>query len=198
MNTELLFATNNNHKLMEAKSIIGNHFRVISLNEAGINIDIPEKENTIKGNALSKARFIYELTGKNCFADDTGLEVKALDRAPGVYSARYAGEMADAEANIEKLLTNLKGQSNREARFKTVIALIISGEEHIFEGTVEGFISETKRGNGGFGYDPVFIPEGYQQSFAEMKSSEKNSISHRARALQKMKEFLIAKTRSNF
>ncbi|MGI8892727.1 MAG: non-canonical purine NTP diphosphatase [Bacteroidia bacterium] len=195
---ELIFATNNQHKLQEVRFILKDACRLISLQEAGIDADIPENEDTIEGNALAKARFIYKITGKDCFADDTGLEVIALNGAPGVYSARYAGEPSNAERNINKLLYELEGKEDRKAQFKTVIALILQGKEQIFEGIVEGIIALQCRGESGFGYDPVFIPDEYHKSFAEMNAAEKNRISHRARALEKMKEFLYSPCRSNF
>ena len=197
-NYELIFATNNEHKLQEAKNILIGLGKIKSLEEAGIKVDIPENEDTLRGNALAKARYIYDLYKIECFADDTGLEVSALNGAPGVYSARYAGQPSDAKKNIRKLLKEMEHKYVRKAQFKTVIALILKGKEHIFEGTVEGDISYHRRGESGFGYDPVFIPEGYPISFAEMSAEEKNRISHRARALMKMKEFLTSSSRNNF
>jgi XTP/dITP diphosphohydrolase len=197
-NCRLIFATHNLHKLQEVKMILKDYCRIVSLPEAGIYADIPENEETIEGNALAKACFAYRLTGSNCFADDTGLEVDALGGAPGVFSARYAGVPPDASKNIEKLLNELKDKNTRKARFITVIALILQGREHIFEGIVEGEIAFQQRGKAGFGYDPVFVPSGYDISFAEMNSGEKNRISHRAKALEKMKEFLVSSGRSNF
>ncbi|MDR1678289.1 MAG: non-canonical purine NTP diphosphatase [Prevotellaceae bacterium] len=190
MKKEIVFATNNEHKLQEVARILGDEFRVLSLADIGCNDDIAETAPTLEGNALIKARFVYEKYGKNCFSDDTGLEVEALHGAPGVYSARYAGEEKNPEANMNKLLAELQGETNRHAHFRTVIALMIDNEEHLFEGEVRGSILEEKRGNEGFGYDPIFCPEGYDRSFAELSADEKNSISHRARAVEKMCRFL--------
>ena len=187
---KLVFATNNKHKLQEVRDILGNRVEVLSLADINCNDDIPETADTLDGNALIKARYIYEKYNVNCFADDTGLEVEALDGAPGVYSARYAGEGHDSEANMAKLLENLTGKSNRAAQFRTVIALIIDGEEKLFNGIVKGEITEEKRGDSGFGYDPIFVPEGYSQSFAQMDSVAKNSISHRYRATKELSDYL--------
>lgn len=187
---KLVFATNNKHKLQEVREILGSGVEVLSLNDISCNDDIPETADTLQGNALIKARYIYNKFNVNCFADDTGLEVEALNGAPGVYSARYAGENNDSEANMQKLLHNLTGKSNRNAQFRTVIALIINGKEILFDGIVKGVITDEKMGNSGFGYDPVFIPEGYSKSFAEMSSEEKNSISHRYRATIKLNDYL--------
>lgn len=188
---KLVFATNNRHKLEEVRAILGNRVEVLSLNDIGCNDDIPETTDTLQGNALIKARHIYNKYKMNCFADDTGLEVEALNGAPGVYSARYASESNDSEANMNKLLQNLKGINNRNAQFRTVIALIINGEEILFDGIVKGTISDKKIGNSGFGYDPIFVPEGYNESFAQMDSNEKNSISHRYRATKQLCDYLI-------
>lgn len=187
---KLVFATNNRHKLDEVRAIVGDKVEVLSLNDIGCHDDIPETADTLQGNALIKARYIYEKFGVDCFADDTGLEVEALDGAPGVYSARYAGEECDSEANMQKLLQNLTGKSNRNAQFRTVIALIIKGEEKLFNGIVKGTITEEKRGDSGFGYDPVFVPEGFSESFAQMSGDMKNSISHRYRATQELSNYL--------
>ncbi|MHB1277473.1 MAG: non-canonical purine NTP diphosphatase [Bacteroidia bacterium] len=187
---ELVFATNNKNKLREAEAILPENILLLNLNDAGCEEDIPETEPTLAGNALLKARHVVKNSTFSCFADDTGLEVEALNGAPGVYSARYAGEEGNADKNMDKLLEALKGNSNRKARFVTVIALILEGKEYLFEGSVEGQISEERCGEGGFGYDPIFIPEGYTNSFAEMSPSEKNAISHRKRALAKMCAFL--------
>ena len=187
---KLVFATNNKHKLQEVRDIVGNRVEVLSLNDINCHDDIPETADTLQGNALIKARHIYDKYGLNCFADDTGLEVEALDGAPGVYSARYAGEECNSEANMLKLLQNLTGKNNRNAQFRTVIALIINGEEKLFNGIVKGIISNEKRGDSGFGYDPVFIPEGYTESFAQMSGEMKNSMSHRFRATQQLADFL--------
>ena len=187
---KLVFATNNIHKLDEVRAIVGDRVEVLSLNDIGCHDDIPETADTLQGNALIKARYIYEKFGVDCFADDTGLEVEALDGAPGVYSARYAGEECDSEANMKKLLQNLTGKSNRNAQFRTVIALIIKGEEKLFNGIVKGTITEEKRGDSGFGYDPVFVPEGFSESFAQMSGDMKNSISHRYRATRELSNYL--------
>ena len=187
---ELVFASNNPHKVREIESVIGENFTLISLNDLNIYDDIPENEPTLEGNALAKARYVHRLTGKNVFADDTGLETEALGGLPGVHSARFAGESRDSDANIEKLQGMLEGKDNRKARFRTVIALIFENREYLFEGTVSGNIIKEKRGAGGFGYDPVFIPDGETKTFAEMNLHEKNMLSHRARAFQKLSDFL--------
>lgn len=187
---KLVFATNNKHKLQEVRDIVGDRVEVLSLADIGCHDDIPETADTLQGNALIKARHIYEKYGLDCFADDTGLEVEALDGAPGVYSARYAGEECDSEANMQKLLQKLTGKTNRNAQFRTVIALIINGEEKLFNGIVKGAIATEKKGDSGFGYDPVFVPEGYSESFAQMSSEMKNSMSHRFRATQQLGEYL--------
>ncbi len=187
---KLVFATNNRHKLDEVRAIVGDKVEVLSLNDIGCHDDIPETADTLQGNALIKARYIHEKFGVDCFADDTGLEVEALDGAPGVFSARYAGEECDSEANMQKLLQNLTGKSNRNAQFRTVIALIIKGEEKLFNGIVKGTITEEKRGDSGFGYDPVFVPEGFSESFAQMSGDMKNSISHRYRATLELSNYL--------
>jgi XTP/dITP diphosphohydrolase len=189
---DIVFATNNKHKLQEVKHIIGDTFKIISLNELQCFDDIPETENTLEGNALLKARYIHERFHCNCFADDTGLEIEALDGKPGVFSARYAGEQCSFEDNINKILLELEGKTNRKALFRTVIALIINDKEYLFEGNIKGEIIENKKGISGFGYDPVFIPEGYSETFAEMGNDLKNTISHRALATQKLTEFLIS------
>ena len=186
----LVFATNNRHKLEEVMDILGSGVEVLSLSDIGCNDDIPETADTLQGNALIKARHIYNKYNVSCFADDTGLEVEALGGAPGVLSARYAGDGHDSEANMQKLLQNLTGESNRNAQFRTVIALIIDGEEILFDGIVKGVITDKKMGDSGFGYDPIFIPEGYNESFAQMSSEEKNSISHRYRATKKLNDYL--------
>jgi len=186
---ELLFATNNQHKLKEIREIIGQTFRIISLKEVGFTGDVPETQETIEGNARQKARFIHEKTGRPCFADDTGLEIDALDGRPGVYSARYAGEGCRFEDNIIKILTELQGVTNRKARFRCVVCLIIDNQEHVFEGKVEGTVLAEKRGADGFGYDPVFLPDGETSTFAEMPPYLKNGISHRGKAINKMVRF---------
>ena len=187
---KLVFATNNKHKLEEVRAILGNRIEVLSLNDINCYDDIPETADTLEGNALIKARYIYEKFGVDCFADDTGLEVEALGGEPGVYSARYAGEECNSEANMHKLLYNLTGKNNRYAQFRTVIALIINGEEKLFNGIVKGTISNKKMGDAGFGYDPIFIPEGFSESFAQMTSEMKNSISHRYRATEELSNYL--------
>ena len=187
---KLVFATNNKHKLQEVRDIVGDRVEVLSLADINCYDDIPETADTLQGNALIKARHIYAKYGLDCFADDTGLEVEALDGAPGVYSARYAGEECDSEANMQKLLQNLTGETNRNAQFRTVIALIIRGEEKLFNGIVKGTIATEKKGDSGFGYDPIFIPEGHSESFAQMSSEMKNSMSHRFRATQQLGDYL--------
>ena len=187
---KLVFATNNKHKLEEVRAIVGDRVEILSLNDIDCHDDIPETADTLQGNALIKARYIHEKYNVDCFADDTGLEVEALGGAPGVYSARYAGEECDSQANMHKLLENLTGENNRNAQFRTVIALIIKGEEKLFNGIVKGKISREKMGNSGFGYDPIFIPEGFSQSFAQMSSEMKNSISHRYRATEQLSNYL--------
>jgi len=188
---KLVFASNNPHKVKEIKSVLGNSFTLLGLNDLNITEDIPENEPDLEGNALSKARHIYEVTGLDVFADDTGLEIEILGGLPGVHSARFAGENKDSSANIEKILEMLKGKENRKARFRTVIALILDNKEYLFEGVVEGKIIDERRGKDGFGYDPVFIPEGKTRTFAEMDLAEKNTVSHRARAFKKLSDFLV-------
>ena len=189
----LVFATNNLHKVDEVKHKLNGLFTIQTLQEIGCQEDIPETANTLEGNALQKARYLYEKYGCNCFADDTGLEVEALNNAPGVYSARYAGEAKNPDANMEKLLNELSGQPNKKARFRTVIALILDSKEYLFEGTVNGQILEKRQGNEGFGYDPIFLPDGYEKSFAQLSMAEKNAISHRGRAVEKLLAFLREK-----
>ena len=190
MARKIIFATNNAHKTEEVRAILGDGFRLVTLRECGITEDIPEEQPTIEGNALQKARYVHERTGCDCFADDTGLEVEALGGAPGVHSARYATDGHDFEANTRLLLHNMDGVTDRKARFRTVIALILDGREYTFEGIVNGIITEKPAGSAGFGYDPVFVPEGYEKTFAEMSAEEKNAISHRGRAVRKFAEFL--------
>jgi XTP/dITP diphosphohydrolase len=197
MQHKIVFATNNPHKLKEIQSLLGDHFRLQSLNEIGFSGDIPEEKTTLEENALDKARFIFEKYACPCFADDTGLEVEALKGEPGVYSARYAGSLKEygteekrSAANISKLLARLSGNQNRNARFRTVIAYIDGKDEHLFEGIVNGSIIDVRRGAEGFGYDPVFVPEGYKDTFAEMPLDGKNKISHRARAFSKFVEYM--------
>lgn len=188
---KLVFATNNKHKLLEANSILNSGFKLLSLSDLNFFNEIPESANTLEENALLKAKFIYDKFQIDCFADDTGLEVDCLNGAPGVYSARYAGVEHDAEKNIRKLLAEMQDKENRKARFRTIIALIKNHETHYFEGKIEGEINRTPIGNCGFGYDSVFIPAGYNKSFAQLSSEEKNAISHRAVALKKMWDFLL-------
>jgi XTP/dITP diphosphohydrolase len=187
---KIIFATNNEHKLKEIRNILGNSFELISLNHLNFNDDIPENEPTLEGNALFKARYIHRITGMNVFADDTGLEIESLNGQPGVKSARFAGESKDSVANIDKVLMLLGDKPDRKARFRTVIALILDGKKYLFEGTVNGTILKERRGKKGFGYDPVFLPDGKSFTFAEMDLDEKNTISHRAMAFEKLKKFL--------
>lgn len=187
---KLIFATNNQHKVDEIRAVTGAKLDIITLKEAGIDIDIPEPYTTLEKNASGKSRTIFDITRTNCFSEDTGLEVTALGGEPGVKSARYAGENRSFDANIEKLLSNLAGQPDRSARFRTVISLLIDGMETLFEGICEGQIIEEKRGGQGFGYDPVFIPAGSAKTFAEMSLGEKNQFSHRKKATEKLVAFL--------
>ena len=187
---KIVFATNNAHKLREVQQTVGDKFEIVSLRECGVVEDIPENEPTLEGNALAKARYIYSRTGLSCFADDTGLEVDALGGEPGVRSARYATDGHDDEANKRLLLERMEGKENRWAQFRTAMALILDGEEYLFEGVVRGEILTQECGDGGFGYDPLFAPEGRSESFAEMSAEEKNAISHRGRAVRKLAEFL--------
>ncbi len=187
----IVFATNNAHKLQEIREILGADFEIVSLKEIGCEEDIPETGNTLEENALQKARYVYDHYHIGCFADDTGLEVDALHGAPGVHSARYAeGTDHDSEANMRKLLRELQTEENRKARFRTVIVLMENSQTHYFEGIVEGHISKEKQGTEGFGYDPIFVPEGYDKSFAALGEEIKNGISHRARAVKKLAEYL--------
>jgi XTP/dITP diphosphohydrolase len=197
MQRKIVFATNNPHKLKEIQNLLGSHFTLMSLKDIGFNGDIPEEQPTLEGNALEKARYIYERFNTPCFADDTGLEIDALNGEPGVFSARYAGgldifgsEDKRSEANMLKVLTKLENVSNRKARFRTVIAYIENNKEHHFEGIMNGSVTNEKRGSGGFGYDPIFLPNGSQLTFAEMPLSEKNKISHRAQAFRKFVAFM--------
>lgn len=187
---DIVFATNNNNKLQEIRNIVGSKYNILSLSDIDCHDDIPETADTLEGNAALKARWVKEKYGYDCFADDTGLEVEALDNRPGVYSARYAGEPANSENNIDKLLSELEGVADRKARFRTVIALILHDKLIEFEGRINGQIIEERRGTGGFGYDKVFVPDGFNRTFAEMESSEKNSISHRAKATGLLIEYL--------
>ncbi len=202
---KIVFATNNQHKLQEIRDILGSEFEIVSLKDIGCDVDIPETGNTLEENAMQKAQYVYDHYNLSCFADDTGLEVEALNGEPGVHSARYAeGTDHDSEANMAKLLRNLEGKDNRKARFRTVIALIQKQDVcpcgctsikkvNRFEGIVDGSIATEKHGTAGFGYDPIFIPEGYDNSFAELGESIKNGISHRARAVAKLAEYLKQK-----
>jgi len=187
---EIVFATNNENKTREIRHILGDSLNLLSLSDLNINEDIPENEPTLEGNAMHKARYVYKIVNMNVFADDTGLEIDALNGLPGVNSARFAGENKDSDANIDKALALMGSTKNRKARFRTVIALIMNGREYFFEGIVNGQIIDEKRGTGGFGYDPVFVPEGRNLTFAEMSLDEKNKISHRALAFGKLREFL--------
>ena len=190
MKKKIIFATNNAHKLSEVQALLGDAFELVTLKECGITEDIPETAATLEGNALQKAHYIYERLGADCFADDTGLEVAALDGAPGVHSARYATDGHDFAANNRLLLKNLEGVENRAAQFRTVIALILDGKEYLFEGRVEGTIAEQESGSEGFGYDPLFVPSGEIITFAQMSAEAKNAISHRGRAVAKLVNFL--------
>lgn len=187
---KIVFATNNDHKLRELQQILNGEFELLSLNEIGCQEEIPETGTTLEFNAAQKARYIWDKYHLDCFADDTGLEIRALDNEPGVYSARYAGESKSSEANIEKVLEKMKGVKDRSARFRCVFSLIMNEKETQFEGIVEGEILHEKEGEGGFGYDPIFRPLGYDQSFASLSAEEKNSISHRGRAVKKLVDFL--------
>lgn len=190
---KLVFATNNPHKLREAREMLEEQITILSLGDIGCHDNIPETAETLRGNALIKARYIKEHYGYDCFADDTGLQVVQLGGRPGVYSARYAGEECDPEKNMQKLLDELKGIDDRRASFITAVALIQGDDEQIFEGEVKGRILTERQGDQGFGYDPVFVPDGYEKSFAQLGNETKNKISHRARAMQKMKKHLLGK-----
>ena len=187
---KIVFATNNAHKLSEVAQVVGDKFELVTLRECGITEDIPENEPTLEGNALARARYVYSRTGLNCFADDTGLEVDALNGEPGVRSARYATDGHDDEANKRLLLERMQGVESRAAQFRTAVALIMDGKEYLFEGIVRGDIACEEHGAGGFGYDPLFLPEGGALTFAEMSAKAKNEISHRGRAVRKLAEFL--------
>ena len=187
--TTLVFATNNKHKLEEVQALMGDKFQLKTLEEVGCFEDIPETGNTFEANASQKSRFIYEKFGLNCFSDDSGLEVDALDGEPGVFSARYSGSR-DSETNLQLVLDKLHGKTERSARFRCVISLILNGEEYFFEGSVEGEITKERSGNAGFGYDPIFRPAGFDVTFADMNSDEKNSISHRGKAIEQLVNFL--------
>jgi XTP/dITP diphosphohydrolase len=187
---KLCFATNNLHKIEEVSEMLGNTFELFSLKDIGCNVDLPENQDTLEGNSLEKAQYVWQHFRINCFADDTGLEVEALQGEPGVFSARYAGPQRDSEDNINLLLQKLQGISTRKARFRTSITLILNNHIHQFEGIVQGKITEVRQGERGFGYDPVFIPEGFSKTFAEMSIGEKNKIDHRGKAIQAMVAFL--------
>jgi len=189
---ELVFASGNEHKVYEVAKKLGGSIPLKGLHDIGCTTDLPETSDTLEGNARQKARYVWEHFGVNCFADDTGLEVFALDMAPGVYSARYAGDQRSSTDNMRLLLENLKNQSDRSARFRTVICLILEGEEYLFEGTVQGTIRHEPNGTEGFGYDPVFEPSGYAITFAEMSIEEKNTISHRGKAIAALRDFLAS------
>ena len=188
---ELVFATNNQHKVQEIQALAGDSINLLSLKDIGHEGDLPEEQETLEGNAYQKARYVFDNYGFNCFADDTGLEVEALNGLPGVYSARYAGDSKNSLNNISKLLEKIKDKHNRKARFRTVISLIINGEEKRFEGAVNGEIIDDMRGSEGFGYDPVFKPVGYETTFAEMPLEDKNMISHRSKAINKLVNYLL-------
>lgn len=190
---ELIFATNNRHKLNEVADILENRITLLSLKDIGCDVDIPETADTLEGNAMLKAAYIYDNYRVNVFADDTGLEIEALNNEPGVYSARYAGEGKNSEDNVRKVLQKMEGIENRRAQFRTAISLIIDGEKHLFEGIIKGHIIHEKRGHSGFGYDPIFVPEGYTLTFAELGEEIKNKISHRALATNKLVEFIRLK-----
>lgn len=187
---KILFATNNAHKLKEVQAVLGPTFELVTPHDCGVDEEIPEEQPTLEGNASQKAHYLHARTGLDCFADDTGLEVEALGGAPGVHSARYATDGHDFAANNRLLLRNLKGQTNRRARFRTVISLLLGGEEHLFEGVVQGRIIDHEQGSEGFGYDPLFIPDGYDRTFAQMTTEQKNAVSHRARAVRKLADYL--------
>jgi len=190
MKRTLVFATNNAHKLEEVAQILGDQIELRNLKDIGCEDDIPETADTLEGNALQKAKYIHSRYHLDCFADDTGLEIEALNGEPGVYSARYAGEGRDPQDNMNKVLQELQGKANRKARFRTAVSLILDGKEYLFEGIINGVITEEKRGEAGFGYDPIFLPDGYEETFAELGNEVKNEISHRALAVQKLCDFL--------
>lgn len=187
---KIVLASNNKHKLEEMRAILGEKIEIVSLSDINCHDEISEEQDTIEGNALQKARYIHDKFNVDCFADDTGLEVECLNGEPGVYSARYAGEHPTFDDNISKLLANMEGKTNRNAKFRTAIALILDGKEYIFEGEVRGSITKEYRGHNGFGYDPVFLPDGFSKTFAELDAETKNKISHRGNAAKKLAEFL--------
>ena len=191
MKPNLIFATNNQQKVIEIRAVIGDLFDIVTLAEAGIDIDIPEPHDTLEANATEKSKTIFRMTGQNCFGEDSGLEIEALNGEPGVKSARYAGDSRDFQQNIDKVLHNLKGIPNRKARFRTVISLILDSKEYLFDGGCEGNIIEEQKGTKGFGYDPIFVPDGAFSSFAEMSMEEKNKYSHRKKAVAKLIDFLM-------
>jgi len=188
---KLVFATNNQNKLKEIQNLLGEDFELLSLKDIQCNEEIPEDHDTLEDNASQKAYYVHDKYGVNCFADDTGLEIEALNMEPGVYSARYAGEQKNSEDNMAKVLRNMEDVTNRKARFRTVISLVIDGKEMQFEGIVDGHMLENKQGTDGFGYDPIFQPEGYDVSFAQMSMEDKNAISHRGRAVEKLVKYLL-------
>lgn len=187
---ELCFATNNEHKLEEVSQLLGDSFQIVSLEDIGCKEELPEEQETLEGNSLQKAKYVFDKFGINCFADDTGLEVEALDGAPGVYSARYAGEHRNSDDNNELLLENLKTKTNRKARFRTVVTLILDNQTFQFEGVANGEILKSRRGTAGFGYDPLFLPDRHAKSMAELTAKEKNEISHRGNAIRKLVAYL--------
>ena len=187
---KIVFATNNENKILEIQSMLPSNIEIISLESIGCNEEIPETADTIEGNAIQKANYVLDKYGYDCFADDTGLEVEALNNEPGVYSARYAGEQRNSNDNIDKLLANLENIANRNARFKTVICLNLNGKQHLFTGIANGKITLEKTGNGGFGYDPIFLPNGFKETFAEISIKTKNEISHRGKATKELIAFL--------
>lgn len=189
---KIVFATNNKHKLEEVRAIMGAHFDILSLSDINCTEDIPENGDTFEANAMEKARYIKDKYGYDCFADDSGLEVMVLNNAPGVYSARYAGEPSNSQRNIEKLMLEMEGKTERSARFRTCIALLLDDDEILFDGCIEGYIIDKLRGDNGFGYDPLFVPQGYDITFAQMSSQEKNRISHRAIATKKLIDYLLS------
>ena len=193
MKQKIVFATHNKNKLEEVAALLSPSYQVVGLSDIGCKEEIAETANTLEGNASIKSRYVYNTYGLNCFSDDTGLEVAALEGAPGVYSARYAGNNHDSQANMDKLLYNLEEIENREAQFRTVVSLLLDGKEYFFEGIVEGVITREKKGSSGFGYDPIFRPNGFKQTFSELGEEVKNKISHRAKAINKLIEFLQKK-----
>lgn len=194
---KIVFATNNQHKLQEVRSILAGKVEIISLAETGCLDDIPETADTLEGNAAQKARYVFEKFQIDCFADDTGLEIEALNGKPGVFSARYAGEPSNSLNNMNKILKEMEGIANRSAQFRTVIALVENGEYHYFEGVINGNLTTVAKGSAGFGYDPIFIPDGFDNTFAELSSNDKNAISHRAKAINKLSEYFTNHSEQN-